>query len=356
MRPRKPTLDDVARLARVSKSAASRILRTRPGERSPYDPNTRERVRRASQTLGYVPSRLAQGLTHARTGIIGLTIPSIEDSFFPAVTAVIENRLAERGFNLILADTGGRTEIERKKVEDMLAWRVDGLIAAPCQESSDPAFFWELWLKKIPFVLIDRTFPGTPFASVTTDDRPGAAAVIDHMIARGCRRIARAGGPLSVDTNRLREEGFRESLARHGLAFDPLLALDVPQTASFDGGRQAAAKLFALDEPPDGIFCFSDRIAAGVIEECLTRGVRIPEDVAVAGYADLDYSGLLRVPLTTVRQSKRLLGTTAADMLLKLLEEGPAAGSRTVLPVELILRESTAGKKPAAEPGTRGRS
>ena len=112
MRSRKATLDDVARLSGVSKSTASRILRSGTGEPSPFDPRTRERVLRAVETLGFVPNRIAQGLTRARTGIIGLTIPSIEDSFFPAVTAAIEKRLAEERLDLILADSGGKSGTE----------------------------------------------------------------------------------------------------------------------------------------------------------------------------------------------------------------------------------------------------
>jgi LacI family transcriptional regulator len=341
VRSSKATLDDVAHLARVSKSTASRILRVRPGEPSPFDPATRERVVRASETLGYVPSRLAQGLTGARTGIIGLTIPSIEDSFFPAITAVIEERLAERGFNIILADTGGRSATERMKVEELLAWRVDGLIVAPSQEDADPALFWEMWRRKVPFVLIDRTFPGTPFPSAVTDDEAGAAMAVDHLVSLGRRRIARVGGPLTIETNRLREQGYREALVRRGILPDPRLAVDVPATV--EGGRAAAARLLADGARPDAVFCFSDLVAVGVMEECLRRGAAIPGEIALVGYADLDPSGMLRVPLTTVRQPKRLLGTTAADLLLGLLDGGPPAEGRTVLPVELVVRPSTVG-------------
>jgi LacI family transcriptional regulator len=347
VRSRKATLDDVARLSGVSKSTASRILRAGPGEPSPFDPRTRERVLRAVETLGFVPNRIAQGLTRARTGIIGLTIPSIEDSFFPAVTAAIEGRLAEERLDLILADSGGRSRTERLKVEGMLAWNVDGLIAAPCQETADPALFWDLWRRKTPFVLIDRTFPGTPFASVTTDDVAGAAEAVEHLVSRGRRRIARVGGSLGVETNRLRDQGYREGLVRGGLLPDPRLAVEAPPT--IEGGRLAAARILEMEERPDAVFCFSDPVAAGFMDECLRRGARIPEDIAIVGYADLETSGMLRIPLTTVRQPKGLLGKTAAEMLLAILEKGPSEAAGVVLPVELVVRESTGGSKSKAD-------
>jgi len=349
---RKATLDDVASLAGVSKSTASRILHARPGSELPFAPRTRERVLRAVETLGYVPSRLAQGLSRGRagdagpgrprTGIVGLAVPSIEDSFFPAVTGAIEERLAERGSSLILANTGGKPGIEESKVEGLLAWQADGLIVAPRQETGDPALFWDLWRRKIPFVLIDRTFPETPFASVTTDYAAGAAAAVDHLAAIGRKRIARAGGPLTVETNRLRHRGYTEALIRRRRLPDPRLALEVPSTA--EGGRMAVEILMALDEPPDALFCFSDMVAMGALEECLCRRIRVPGDLAIVGYADLDASRMLRVPLTTVRQPKRLLGQTAASLLLDLLGEGEADPIRRVLPVDLVIRESTAGK------------
>jgi LacI family transcriptional regulator len=352
------TLEDVAHLAEVSKSTVSRILHAPLNERAPFDPRTRERVLRAVEALGYVPSRLAQGLsqarrrgqaesTRARTGIIGLTVPSIEDSFFPAVTSGIERRLAESGCNLILATSSGKPGAEAAKVEGLLAWHVDGLIAAPCQETTDPALFWDLWRRGVRFVLIDRAFPDTPFASVTTDDRVGAALAVEHLLATGRERIARAGGPLTVYTNRLRHEGFSEALVRGGRIPDPRLAIEI--APSVEGGRRAIARLMELEERPDALFCFSDLVGMGALEACLERGIRVPQDLALVGYADLDASRMLRVPLTTIRQPKELLGRTAADLLLALLDGTPPEEARRVLPVELVVRDSTNPQQSSAQ-------
>jgi LacI family transcriptional regulator len=338
MANRSVTLDDVARLAGVSKSTASRIVSAREGQKVPFAQTTQRRVREAAEKLYYSPSRLARGLKGSRTGIVGFIVPSVDDSFFPSVTSVIETRLSGHDISIILANTGGSQAVERKRIEELLDWHVDGLIVAPAQQTSDPSPFWELWRAEVPFVLIDRTFPDTPFPSVTTDDFTGARLVVEHLIATGRRRIARAGGSRTIHTNLLRDQGVTAALAEHGLSLDPSLSIEAP--SSVGGGRIAMQRLLELDSAPDALFCFSDLGAIGAMEECLNRGVSIPQDLALVGYADIDHAHLLRVPLTTVRQPREALGKAAAEMLLSLMEKQMPAPPRRVLPVELVVRES----------------
>lgn len=333
------TLEDVARLAGVSKSTASRILAVEPGTAIPFSPATQQKVRKACEVLGYRPSKLARGLTGSRTGIIGLIIPSVMDSFFPSVTSVIEANLAKNGYAIILANTSGNSETEQAKIEDLLAWRVDGLIIAPAQETGNAAPFWELWRRGIPFVLIDRFFPDTPFYSIVTDDRAGAIMAVRHLLSIGRRRIAEVGGPLTVSTNRLRHEGYVEALIRGGILPDPNLSIEISPTEG--GGRAAVEKLMAQAPLPDALFCSSDPIAIGAMEECMRQGIRIPEDLALVGYADLDYSHMLRIPLTTVRQPRELLGQRAAEVLIARMENKDIQPPQRMLPVELVVRESS---------------
>ena len=153
------------------------------------------------------------------------------------MTSAIETHLADAGYSVILANTNADSKTERARVEDLLSWQVDGLIIAPAQETGDAGLFWELWQRKIPFVLIDRTFPETPFYSVSTEDEVGAALVVEHLIAAGRRRIARVGGPLAVSTNRLRHAGYTAALIRHGILPQAEYALEAPP--SEEGGYQA---------------------------------------------------------------------------------------------------------------------
>lgn len=333
------TLADVARLAGVSKSTASRILAAVKGRSIPYARETQEIVRNAAGLLNYRPSKLARGLTGARTGIVGLVMPTLEDSFFTASTTVIERELAKKGYNVILSNTGGDSDLERAKVEDLLSWPVDGLVIAPVQQSGDAGLYWELWRNGVPFVLIDRVFADTPFYSVTTDDHAGAIMAVEHLLSLGRRRVAIVHGPLAVSTNRARQGGYSQALLDNGILPDGRLDVEVPPTE--DGGRTAMQRLRHLDPPPDAVFCTSDLIAIGAMEVCLERGIRIPDDLALVGYADLDYSGVLRVPLTSIRQPRKDIGLAAAEVLLAQLDGRKPENAEMKLPVELVIREST---------------
>lgn len=335
---RAATLEDVAKLSGVSKSTVSRILSAKSGDNIPFSEDTQSRVRQATERLGYRPSRIARGLLKSHTGIIGLVIPSVRDSFFPSVTSAIEERLAEQSYSVLLANTQGSSATEREKIDDLLAWRVDGLIIAPAQETSDAGFYWELWRQQVPFVLIDRFFPDTPFPTVTTDDRDGARRAVEHLVARGARRIACVGGAMEISTNRIRAAAYRDALIRSGLLPSEKFIIESDSSAS--GGQDAVQKLLRLDPRPDAVFCMSDVIAAGAMEACLNAGVRVPEDLAIVGYADLDYSHLLRIPLTTIRQPTDQVGATAARVLLSRLSDSAGSGPQEVLPVELVIRAS----------------
>jgi LacI family transcriptional regulator len=335
-----PTLEDVANLAGVSKCTASRILAAPEGVRVPYAPATKRKVLDATAKLGYKPSKLARGLTLAKTGIIGLVVPSLTDSFFPSVTSALEARLTEAGYSVILANSNADSRTQRARIEDLLAWHVDGLMIAPTQEAGEAGLFWELWQRKTPFVLLDRTFQETPFCSVSTEDETGAAMAVEHLFATGCRRIACAGGPLGISTNRLRHAGYTAALIRHGLL--PRLDYAVEAPPCEEEGQNALTRILALNPRPDAVFCFSDLLAFGILEACGRQGIRVPQDLAVVGYADLPHSGMLKVALTTVRQPRALLGRRAAEVLLASI--GKSGHSEQVtLPVELVIRESTGG-------------
>jgi LacI family transcriptional regulator len=332
------TLDDVAKLSGVSKSTVSRILSAKPGDDIPFSDETQAKVRMATARLGYRPSRIARGLLKSRTGIIGLVVPSVQDSFFPSVTSAIEERLAAAGFSVLLANTRGAAAVEKEKIDELLSWRVDGLIIAPAQETTDAGFFWDIWRQQVPFVLIDRVFPDTPFASVTTDDAQGARLAVEHLIARGARHIACAGGPMGVSTCRVRSAAYRDTLIHNGMLPQEDYVIDVPSTAA--GGRDAVKRLLQLDPRPDALFCFSDMLAAGAMAACLESGLRIPDDLALVGYADLEYSDLLRISLTTVRQPCDLLGQTTADLLVARLSSSSDPAPHKTVPVELVVRAS----------------
>jgi LacI family transcriptional regulator len=338
-----PTLGDVAKLAGVSKSTASRILAAVEDGDIPYSIRTKKKVREAAYRLDYRPSKVARGLTMAKTGIIGLIVPSLTDAYFPEVISAIEAALSRTGHSVILADSNADSNIETTRIHDLLSWRVDGLIIAPSQSNSEAGLFWELWRREIPFVTIDRSFPETPFCSVTTDDEKGVGMAVDHLAALGRTRIAWAGGGCpTISTTRLRKAGYSAGLIHNGIL--PVAEYALSLSITEFGVREALEHLFTLKNRPDAVICFSDNVALGLLEACLHHGVRVPEDMAIIGYADLPFAGMLKVSLTTVRQPKSQLGQRAVELLLTCMEKKKHS-EQIVLPVELVVREST-GKLP----------
>ncbi|MEN6371373.1 MAG: LacI family DNA-binding transcriptional regulator [Armatimonadota bacterium] len=332
------TLGDVAERAGVSKSTVSRVLAAKRGQRIPFSITTQEKVRDAANALGYRPSKLARGLTKSRTGIIGLVVPSIKNSFFPNLIDAIESRLTEEGFNVILADTNADPLVERAKIEDLLSWRVDGLIIAPCQKNPDVGIFQDLKQKKVPFVLVDRNFPQTPFYSVVSDDYSGAVMMTEHLLSLGYRRIAVVSDSFTISTHRLRYAGYTDTLIRYGITPDP--ALSIQADATSEGGSEAMRSIMELPGLPDAVFFFGDPMVIGAMNECFSHGIKVPEDIAMAGYADLNYASVLRAPLTTVRQPRGLLGKFAVEILIAQLNGHNPGQFQLKLPVELVIRES----------------
>lgn len=335
-------LEHVAKLAGVSKSTVSRILAASPEQKLPYTDETQKRVRDSAEILGYRPSRLARGLTQKKTGIIGLVIPSIQDSFFPGVTGAIESRLAKHGYSVILANTNADSAVEKAKIQHLIDWRVDGLIVACSQAPGDAGFYWQLWERKIPTVLIDRFFPQTPFYSVITDDHSGTMQAMEHLLSLGHSNIACAGSSLSISTNNLRYAGYVDTLVKYGIVPNPELFMELPPNES--GGASAIHRLLEITPRPTALFCFTDLMAIGAMKECLCLGIRIPDDLALVGYADLAHSDMLRIPLTSVRQPQELLGESAADMLITQMDGCCFDEPLKPLPVSLVIRESTVGR------------
>lgn len=332
------TLIDVAKLADVSPSTASRVLRAGDGEKIPFSEETIKRVKEAAELLGYMPSRLARSLVSPKTGVIGMVVPGIGDSFAQDMIEGAQRELISKKYTLLLGNSMSSPDVEKTNIAELQSWRVDGLIILPTQESNDSSVFWDLWNRGYPFVLVDRTFINTPFYTVTSDDYSGAQMAIQYLISKGHKRIAFAARSTLVWTNRFRRKAYITTLLEHGIKPDPSLLVEIAPV--IDGGREAIRRLFSLPNPPDALFCCADVVAAGAMDECVRLGIRVPNDLAIVGYSDLDYSGLLRVPLTTVHQPSRIMGEMAVKVLMDLLDGRKPDNVNTMVPVHLVVRES----------------
>ncbi len=331
-----PTIDEIARLARVSPATVSKVLNNRPY----VSQATRARVEQVIAETGFVPSQRARGLSARRSFILGLLIPYSADQFFadPHLLEIMRGIEAEanrHAYHLLLSTARAPLEAASAFSHLLRSDMIDGAILV---ETLDVQPFAELLRQRpAPWVVIGYAPPG-PAPAVHADDFGGALAATRHLLGLGHRRLAVISSvprPYALD-ERLR--GIRAGLAEAGLALDSDLL--VSGDFSLASGETAAAALLDRPDPPTAIFALNDRMAAGAMRAASTRGLRVPDDLSVVGFDDIALASLLSPALTTVRQPGYRLGEAAAATLFGLLS-GQSPASPAVIPTELIVRGSS---------------
>jgi LacI family transcriptional regulator len=328
------TMRDVAAKAGVSAMTVSRVINDgRVGE------DARRRVEAAIAELGYVPNRLASGLTRRKTGAIGLIVPDVANPFFTLVVRGAEEVAWRAGYHVILCNTQADVERERGYLEDMLAFQVEGLLIAPVGERSRSNL--RVARKNgVPLVLIDRSLSGYHGDLVQGDSIAGARRLVDHLIGLGHERIAMVTEPGEVSTARDREQGYREALERAGISFRPEYLVEAsaidPRVA-----HDATLALLSLAEPPTAIFSVNNIAVVGVAEALRERGLDVPRDVALVCFDDIEHASRFFPFLTVMSQPAETFGTIATQLLLDRLAGRVSERRRlVVLPAEFIVRQS----------------
>jgi DNA-binding LacI/PurR family transcriptional regulator len=344
LRPRREpgaaaTIEDVARLAGVSRATASRVANNSPK----VSPEARAAVQGAIIKLGYVPNRAARSLMTRRSDSIGVVLLEppgslFADPFFGRLLVGISDRLAARDIQLVLLLA--QTAREEARVERYLeAGHVDGAILVG-PHGSDP-LPERLDLAGVPLVLSGRQLGDGTFSLVDSDNRGGARMAVEHLLDRGRRSIATIHGTLDMSSGIDRLEGYRDALREAGLASDTGLEAAGnyhPVTAA-----DAMRELLELRPGLDAVFAASDSMAAAAMSVLQERGRRVPEDVAVVGFDDSPVALTTRPALSTVRQPIEAMGREMARLLLHLIDNPGVAPGQVVFATELVVRESSGG-------------
>jgi LacI family transcriptional regulator, galactose operon repressor len=328
-------MKDIAAVLDISVVTVSRALKDHPD----IGADTKKRVRDVAEELGYQPNLVARSLATQRSFTIGLLIPDLMHSFFAEVCRGVERKVAPQGYHVFIANTDENPVIEEGHVNSLLARRVDGMILASAQPAGNLAFFEGLRRRDVPYVLIDRRHPDLAASYVGVDDEQIGALATEHLVERGCRRIAHLRGqPIPPGEGRLR--GYRNTLTRHGLELEEDYLEEAPATD--DAGYRAMRKLLRLRPRPDGVFCYNDPVAIGAMKAVFEAGLRVPRDIAIVGAGNVRYSESLRVPLTTVDQCSSVIGETSGELLLRsILEPGDCKPETIVMTAKLVVRESS---------------
>lgn len=330
------TIKELAERLGLSPSTVSRAL---AGDRN-IRCETKERVFRLAGELGYRRNPVAVNLRSGRTNTVGVIVPEMVTPFAATVIGGIQQVLYARGLKVIIAQSDENPETESGNLQLMERFMVDGIIACPCDVAHNGEVYRRIQQVGVPLVFYDRAPLHVDAPKVVVDDFATSYFLMEHLIARGCRRIVHLAGPQHIPNAGERLRGYKYALEKFDLVRERRLA--IPSGVTFDDGAAAADALLERAADADALFAWTDTVAIGAMNRLMERGVCIPQQMAVAGYSGTVLSTIVNPQLTTVEQPLDEMGRTAAELVLEKIAN-PTIPDRTVTLTALIReRASTA--------------
>jgi LacI family transcriptional regulator, galactose operon repressor len=328
------TIREIADLAGVSVATVSRVM----NGRDDVAPETRELVQKVVREYGYTTNRNARALSAGRTGLLGATVPFVHPAYFSFILSGAAEAAYDRDMRLVLCATQDEHEREVTLLERLMQGTTDGGLLILPQESSDEL---EVLLETgYRFVVVDPLLPlNDRIPAVSASHSAGADLAMKHLLSLGHRRIGAITGPRGWLATEDRLRGYYAALGSAGILPSPELVLE--GQFQIEPGRLAARRLLDLHEPPTAIFAFNDNIAIGAIQAARERGLRVPEDLSIIGFDDLEAAEIVTPALTTIRQPLAEMGRMAVSLLERLIEGQRIEALHVELRTQLIVRGST---------------
>ena len=335
------TIIDIARLAGVSKSTVSLVLKASPLVKT----ETRATVVEAMDRLGYVYNRGAANLRMARSNVVGMIISDLMNPFFTELAVGLESAFNEAGFVSLLANTGEDAARQARLLQSMREQGVAGIVISPAGGTSAAALL-DSMRGGGPVVTMMRRVDDSSLPYVGQDNVAGACEAVRHLVALGHRRIAYFGGFGNMTTRRERLRGYAQGLREAGLGIDPVLDIESAPTRA--GGADAATIALGMQEPPTAAVCYNDMVAIGAIGALTRARKQVGRDMSIVGFDDIAEAAYTAPPLTTISADTRALGRQTAQLLLGLIAGAAAPAGPVFGPARLVVRESSGA--PAASP------
>ena len=334
---RTPSVKDVAAAAGVSLGTVSNVM-NRP---EVVSTGTRERVERAMADLGFVRNESARQLRAGTSRTLAYVMLDGSNPFFHDVAQGIEMAAEDSDLSLFICNSNSRPEREEMHLDRLMQQRVQGILITPV--NPDSPTLDEVSRRGIPVVIVDRLRESGGFCSVAVDDVFGGRIAVEHLVEKGHTRVAFIGGPDSIGQVRERLQGAREIWDEAGLPADDLVYLPTSALTVAEG-RSAGERLAGLPvrRRPTAAFCANDLIALGLLQQAIGSGLRVPEDLAIIGFDDIEFAAAAAVPLTSVRQPRQELGRTAAALVLDEATNPQHEHEQATFIPELVARASTA--------------
>lgn len=333
--PSRVTIADVARLAGVHQGTVSRALNRKTEDQ--VNSETARRVRNAAKQLGYIPNTIARGLRTSSSMTIGVVIPDLTNPIFPPIVRGIDSYLTPRGYSAVVVNTDGSDATEKLRFESLVQRQVDGFIFATGHSGHSTA--GDAYDRGIKAVMVNRDSRGVPFPAVVGDDAQGIRLCVDHLSSLGHHDLVHLSGPEGFSTSQVRTDAFVSACAERGIAAH----VAATSAYSVEAGQAAMDEILDRSEFPfTAVVAGNDLLALGVYHSLRMRGLRCPEDVSVVGFNDMPFAGDFQPAMTTVRTPYFEMGAEAARLLLDQIDNDTPTALRVVLPVEFVIRASTA--------------
>ena len=334
------TIYDIAKKLNISAATVSRGLQDRPGTNK----DTKKRILEAAAEMGYHSNSFASNLRNKKSNIIGVIVPRLNSVFMSQVIAGIENEVSNANFTLIISQSLESMKKEMAGAGAMYSNRVDGLLVSLAYDTTNIDHFKHFLKRGTPVIFFDRVFENKKYPAIYIDNYKAAYEVTSHLIEQGCKRIVHLTGSQLQNVYHDRFRGYKQALVDHHIDFDEQLLLVSGLSAA--DGIEAAETILKMDKLPDGVFAANDQCAVTCMQVIKKAGVKIPNDIAFAGFNNDPLTCIIEPNLTTINYKGYEMGQISAKLLMDLMyNKGLHAVDNVILNHELIIRESSVRKK-----------
>lgn len=334
------TLKEIAETLGISITTVSKALKNY----SDVSDKTRKAVIALAQELNYTPNSFAVNLRTQESKTIGLIIPELVHHFFSSVINGIIAEAEKNGYLVIILQSNESLELEKKQVSLLINKRVDGIIISLSNESNNDFHIKEILRKEIPFVQFDKISKLIPSSKVIINDRKAAMEAVQHLIDKGCKKIAHIRGPENPQNAIDRFLGYKKALENNGISYDSKLVYNC-KNVTFEEGVEFAKQIVEDHPDVDGIFVITDLVAVGVLAYFNEKGIQVPNQIAVIGFSNWFMSQVITPKLSTVDQPSYEMGVAAFTLLLEEMlcrKEGKVFNPRTIeLETTIVERNSS---------------
>lgn len=331
------TIHDIARELKVSASTVSRALQNHPR----ISESTRQAVQKVADRYNYQPNVVASSLRSGKSKTVGVIIPRINRNFFANVIGGLEESLAASGYHTMICQTHEVYTKEVEAIQTLIHARVDAIMLSVSMETRNTEHIKVLMDRGIPLFFFDRVLDELETGAVLVDDKLGAYLSVKHLLEQGYRRILHVAGANHINVYRGRKEGYLQAMEEAGIQVPDRWIIERPLVV--EGGESALNRGIELSPAPDAFFCAGDYAALGVLQAAKSRGIRVPDDLGITGFANEPFTAYLEPSLTTVDQKGGEMGKMVADMFLQCEDQSRAYLNceQKILKPKLIVRNSS---------------